>query len=692
MVNTNFSRLLEPGNIGRVRTKNRIVKTAQGSSVIEPDTGFCGERALAYYENLVKGGVGLLIVESCGVEYPLGTHHPPVQFRLHDDSLIPSFSKLAAVAHRYNTPVFIQLIHSGPWNPTGLRNLSNARCSSTLTKEQLPGPDFVETQAMTLEEVSQVQDMFIKAAERAYKAGFDGVEINAATCTLPNSFLSRVFNRRTDQYGEENLENRARFVVEIIQGIRRQMDPGFVVTVIINAAEYGHPRATPLSEGVQFARIFQDAGAEAVQIRCHYYGRRHGLMYPDRFYYPELPAGVPRDLDWSNNGKGAYLPLAVAVKAAGVTVPVISAARLDPVLGEQALREGKIDFVGMTRRILADPELPRKVMEGRLEDIRPCLGCLYCMDVRLENKYVMCRVNPQINREREISYEPAKKKKKVLIIGGGPAGMEAARVAATRGHDVFLYDKQPGLGGLIPRAALIKDVEADDLTALVKWFTRQLNHLGVKIKLGTEVTPSIIKRLKPDAVIIATGGKHNIPDIPGFAAARVTTSAHLHRRMKFFLRFFSSQTLARLTRLWMPVGRRVIIIGGKIHGCETAEFLAKRGRDVTIVDGEDKLGEGLSLDDKQLLFPWFERKKVKYFLGVKYNSLTKGKLNITTSEGQNLTIEADTIMSALPLSPDNDIINKFKDIAPEVYFIGDCADPGLLAEATSSGALTASKL
>jgi 2,4-dienoyl-CoA reductase (NADPH2) len=302
--NTKFARLLEPGYIGQVRTKNRIVKTAQGSSVIEPDTGFVGERAIAYYESLVKGELGLLIVESCGVEYPLGTHHPPVQFRLHEDSLIPSFSKLTVMAHRYNTPIFIQLIHSGPWNPTGLRNISNARCSSTLTKDQLPGPEFIETQAMTLEDVAMVQEMFIQSAERAYKAGFDGVEINAATCTLPNSFISRVFNQRTDQYGPESIENRARFVTEIISEIRRRLDPEFAVTVILNAVEYGHPRATPLAEGVRFAKIFQDAGAEAIQVRAHYYGHIHGLMQPDRFLFPELPADAPAELDWSRKGKG----------------------------------------------------------------------------------------------------------------------------------------------------------------------------------------------------------------------------------------------------------------------------------------------------------------------------------------------------------------------------------------------------
>jgi 2,4-dienoyl-CoA reductase (NADPH2) len=697
MANSNFEKLLSPGLIGRVITKNRIIKTAQGSSVIEPDTGFVGGRALAYYENLIKGGVGLMIVESCGVEYPLGTHHAPVQFRLHDDNLIPSFHRLTDMSHKYNCPIFIQLIHSGPWNPTGKRNVSQARCSSTLTRKELPGTDFVETRGMTLEEIAQVQEMFIQAAERAYKAGFDGVEINAATCTLPNSFISRVFNKRSDRYGASSLENRTRFVTEIISGIRQRLDPGFAVTVIVNIAEYNHPLATPIEEGVQIAKIMQDAGAQAIQVRGHAYGDRAGLMHPDRYFFPELPENPPKDLDWSNRGKGAILPYATAIKKAGITVPVISAVRLDPILGEKALRAGQIDFVGMTRRLLADPDLPNKVMENRLEDIRPCLGCLYCMDVRLQNKYVMCRVNPRINREREIVYEAAAEKKRVLVIGAGPSGLEAARVAALRGHEVHLYDKQSRLGGLIPLAALLKDIEVDELTDLIKWFGIQLDKLGVHICLGTEADDRVIDQIKPDVIILAAGGKHSLPEIAGMtpaglASAGVTTSGDLHRQMKKLLKFFSPQTMAKLTRIWMPVGKKVVVIGSRIHGCETAEFLVKRGRQVTLVDTADNLGEGMTVDDKSLLFPWFDKKGVKRYLGVKLEKISKGSLELITPEGQKITLRADSLMTALPLSPNKETMDYFRGKAAEVFFVGDCCDPKLIAEATAAGALAAMKI
>jgi 2,4-dienoyl-CoA reductase (NADPH2) len=692
MAETQFVKLLEPGYIGKVKTKNRLVKTAQGSSVIQPDTGFVGERALNYYENLIKGGVGAMIVESCGVEYPLGTHHPPVQFRLHDDALIPSFSKLASMSHRYGCPIFIQLIHSGPWNPTGLRNLNNARCSSTLRKADLPGPDFVETKEMTLAEVKMVQEMFIKSAERAYKAGFNGVEINAATCTLPNSFCSKVFNRRTDQYGSGSLENRARFVSEIISGIKKKLPPEFAVIVITNIAEYNHPLATPIEEGIAIAKIFEAAGADALQVRGQYYGHRDGLMHPDRFFYPELMENPPKDLDWSNRGKGAILPYAVALKQAGVKVPIISAVRLDAVIGEQALTDGKIDFVGMTRRFLADPEYPKKVMENRLEDIRPCMGCLHCMDVRLQNKYVECRVNPQINRETEITYSKAARKKKVLVIGAGPSGMEAARVTALRGHEVHLYDNNARLGGLVPLAAMLKDIEVNEMTDLVKWFAIQFKKLGVHIKLGVEVTPDVVNQLKPDVIIVAAGGKHCKPVIPGLENAKVVGAGDLHKKIKPFLRFFSPQTMEKLTKIYMPVGKNIVLIGGRIHGCETAEFLTKRGRNVTIVDNVDNLGEGMTGDDKALLFPWFDKKGVKRYLGVKYDKISNGQLQITTQEGKTMTLSADTIMAALPLEANTEIMRQFKGLAPEVYFIGDCNDPKLIAQATAAGSLTAHKI
>jgi len=517
------------------------------------------------------------------------------------------------------------------------------------------------------------------------------VEFNGGTCHLLNSFLSRIWNKREDEYGPQSLENRARFMQKIIRETKSRCGADFAVMCLINVEEYGHPKATTLEEGVQFSRLLQEAGADAIQVRAHSYHHRDGLLHPDRLYYPELPEDRPQDLDWSNKGKAATIPLAVAVKKA-VNIPVIAAGRLDVFMGEKLLQEGKIDFVGMTRRLLADPELPKKVMENRVEDIRPCLGCLYCMDVRLQNKPVMCRVNAQLNRERELKYLPAEKKKKVLVAGSGPAGLEAARVAALRGHEVTIYDKDSRLGGLLPLAAILKDLETNEIMDLITYFKIQFQKLGVRVKTGQGVTPALISELQPDVVIYAGGGKHFIPGIPGINSRKVVTSGALHRQLKSYLRFFSPQSLARLTKMYMPVGKRVIVIGGKIHGCEVAEFLVKRGRQVTIVDYDDKPGEGMTGDDKYLLFPWFEKKGVKMHLGVKFNQISGGKLNITTREGKNETLDADTIITSLPLKPDTDIINVMTGKAQEVYFIGDCKEPKLIPDAIAAGAIAGNSI
>ena len=288
-MNTGFQKLLEPSYIGKVKTRNRIIKTAQGSSFIEP-TGYVGEQAKAYYETMAKGGVGLLIVESCGVEYPLGIHHFPVQFHLDDDKYIPSYTELVQVIHQHGCPVFLQLFHAGPWNPTGLLPKRDTKAASTLTENELPGPGFAIPRGVSLSEIEDLILMFVKAAERAKKAGFDGVEINAATCHLINSFYSRIFNKRQDEYGCGSIENRARFMNRIIGDIKKHLGSDFAVTALINIAEYGHEKATPIEEGVQFARLAGEAGADAIQVRAHGYGHRGGLLQPDRLFYPKRRA------------------------------------------------------------------------------------------------------------------------------------------------------------------------------------------------------------------------------------------------------------------------------------------------------------------------------------------------------------------------------------------------------------------
>ena len=676
-----FEKLLEPSYIGRTKTRNRIIKTASGAFLLEA-SGHVGERAKAYYETMAKGGVGLLIVESCGVEYPLGIQHSG-QCHL-DDEYIPGYSELTQAVHQHGCPVFLQFQHAGPWNPTGLLPKRDTKAASALTKSELPGPDFDVPRGLSLAEVKEYVDIWAKAAERARKAGFDGVEINGATCHQINTFFSRIWNKRDDEYGCASLENRARFMCDIIREIKKRLGRDFTVTALINIAEYEHEKATTVVEGVGFARLLQDAGADAIQVRAHAYGNSRGLIQPDRFLYPQPPKSLPKDLDWSRNGKGALVPLSEAVKKE-VSVPVFCACMLDPVLGEKLLREGKLDFVGMTRRLLADPELPNKVAAGRLEDIRPCSGCLYCRSFILKNEAVQCRVNAALGREHEYKLTATEKKKRVMVVGGGPAGLEAARVAALRGHEVALFEREHKLGGLIPMAALGNDLELKDLVALVRYLAIQITKLGVTIRSGKEVNFSVIEEFKPDVVILAAGGIPGVVEIPGIYGRNVVSSSKLHRMLKIYLRLLGPRALGWLTRFWMPIGKRVVVIGGAIQGCELAEFLVKRHRKVTILHTNEALGEGMTADNQRRLFRWLEEKGVTMFTSVKYEEITDKGLSIINKEGKRITLESDTILLALPLQPNTDLIKSLERVAPEIYPIGDCREPHLIADAIADG-------
>jgi 2,4-dienoyl-CoA reductase (NADPH2) len=297
-----------------------------------------------------------------------------------------------------------------------------------------------------------------------------------------------------------------------------------------------------------------------------------------------------------------------------------------------------------------------------------------------------CRINATIGSDESYAVKPAARKKKVLIIGGGPAGMEAARVAAMRGHKVTLFEKTHKLGGLLPLAAVVKGLEIECLPKITRYLISQLIKNGVDMRLGQMIDVDAIVKLKPETVVIATGGLPADPEIPGIEKRIVVKTNRLQSRLKLSLKFFSPRTLRWLTRLWMPVGKRVIIIGSDIHGCELAEFLTKRGRRVVIVDKAETPGDGIINHLKLQLFWWFRKKGVEMINGVKeYVRITDKGLVILTADGYDRIIQADSIIPVMPFKRDITLVQNLEGKIPEVYAIGDCNEPKLIVDAIASG-------
>lgn len=699
-----LTRIMEPGKIGSVTTRNRFIKTGAAVMFWHEDDIRMSDTVKAFYEAFAKGGVGLLIVESPTIDYPIGARWRG-RYRIDDDKYIKGLSELPKIIHAEGCPTFMQMNHDGPWQ-TGRWDAPGVTPVNTGSPIG-SSPTYIETDndlhnevphELTIEEIEVLIDKFASAAVRAQKAGFDGVDINHGSSHLGHNFLSPFWNRRTDMYGG-SVENRTRFLTSIIKDIKKRLGNDFPVSVCINGFETGRimgiddDKCQTPQNALEAAKLIEAAGADAMHIRSHWMGYHVASFLPDSIFYPEplIPvSSFPEGYDSSRLGAGAQLPLAAAMKKA-VSIPVIAVGRLDPELGEKALKNGEADFIGMTRRLFCDPELPNKVAEGRLEDIAPCTACYTCLEPRPVKQ---CRINAALGSTESYEIKPAAKKKKVMVIGGGPAGMEAARVAALRKHEVVLYEKTSSLGGSIPLAATLREIDIQDPVVIVDYLKRQIEKLGVKINLGKEVDASIIMAEKPDVVIMATGGSPEIPDIPGINKPNVINTPALHRQLKSYLKFLSPDTLRWLTKFYLPIGKNAIVIGGGKQGYELAEFLVKRGRKVTIVEpaippAENSEDTPVSPYWRSLLdislAEWFQRKNVPIISEAEIIEITDKGLTIKTAEGKTQNLEADSIVPALPLVPETGLLKSIKGKVPEIYTAGDCNEARLIVDAIADG-------
>ncbi|WP_237153539.1 oxidoreductase [Oryzibacter oryziterrae] len=639
--------LFEPMKIGSVEIKNRYVMAPIGpGGLCDPD-GSYNYRGVEYYVERAKGGAGLIMtgvtmvendIEKCALpSMPCPTLNPL--------NFIKTAKIMTERIHAYDAKIFLQL--SAGFGRVSIPSIvgSTAVAPSPIPHRWLKG---VTCRALTIEEIKTYVRKFADSAEIAQKAGFDGIEIHAVhEGYLLDQFAISMFNQRTDEYGG-SLENRLRFAIEIVEAIKARCGKAFPVSLRYSIKSFikdwlqgGLPgedfveMGRDIPEGIEAAKILEAAGYDAFNGDVGSY---------DSWYWSHPPM---------YQSKGLYLPYNKILKDI-LKVPVITAGRMDnPDLAADAIVSRQTDFVGLARPLLADPQLPNKVRAGKFDRVRPCLSCQEgCMGRLAKYAQVSCAVNPACGREADYQLTPALEKKTVMIVGGGIAGMEAARVATLRGHVVTLYEKSDRLGGVVIPGG-VPDFKEDD-HALLAWYERELRELKVPLVFNTEVTEQMIVKAAPDVLIVATGSKPKMLKIGD--AANVYTAEDVLNGVK-------------------PAGDQTIIIGAGLVGCETALWLYDQGKKVTVVELADHilaLAGPLCHANHDMLHELMEFKKIEVMTSSYVAAPTDGGFVVKSKEGDMETyVPADSAILAIGYTSERSLFEKVRNKVPEAYAFGD---------------------
>lgn len=637
-----YPHLCSPIKIAGVTFRNRMVSAPMGGTDITND-GCIGPKSAAFYELRAKGGAAAVTVSECMVHPETDGSHA---YHLDPKVLnsLASATYAADAIRRHGAMPSIELSHSGMYAGTYMTDKDKQKTMNQWGPVDTVRPDGVPVKGLSKEQIADIAAAYASSAAMAKRAGFEMVMVHGGHGWLINQFLSPYFNKRTDEYGG-SLENRCRLAKEILTAIRKEVGPLFPIEFRFSGSEM-FEGGYDIDEGVRIAVELQDY-VDLFNVSAGTYQRGFGNTHPSMF-----------------KPHGANVPLAAAVKKA-VNKPVATLGALsDPAMMEEIIASGKADIVCMGRQLLADPYLPRKVMEGRDEEIVRCLRCFVCMAERAATSTRRCSVNPVIGREMEgDEIQPAPVKKKVLVAGAGPGGLYAAYTAARRGHQVILCEKSDGVGGILKsEQALPFKYEMYQLGGTYELFAKKA---GVEFRFNTEVTPEYVEKEKPDALIVAVGSNPLVPPIKGLNGDNVVIVNDYYLEKD-------------------KVTDDVVVFGGGLAGCECAVHLGQEGKRVHLVEMRDVLAPDANVRHRPLLLEQIDKYVTVHTEHTGLEVRADGVL-CKDKDGNEVLVPGTTVICALGQKPKTDVVDSLRNSAPYVAVIGDCGRVSNITNAVYQG-------
>jgi len=633
-----YDKLFEPGYIGKLKIKNRLVMSPINTQFTTGEPSILGEKFYEYYKARARGGVGLIITTHVKAEKSIDPYPLTYGYSTLDSaSQIKYFYEITEMAHRYDTKVAIEL-------SPGTGRLADAALKDRWpvgpSENGLLGMPDVKTRELTKDEIHELVEAYGRAAGLAKQAGFDIIYVHF-TAYIGDQFLSSVWNRRTDEYGG-SLENRMRFLVECIENARKNVGKDFPLIVGL-ALDHGFPGGRELDETIEIAKKLKELNIDTLHLRRGSYDNMN-LLIPTEY----MEDGV--SVEYAN----------IVKEQAGIQV--ISDGNIgDPVLAEKLISENKLDFIGLARPLLADPEWVNKVRTDKKEDIIPCVRCMQCINRVFFGQFAACSVNPVLGKEYLSPIQPARNPKNVLVIGGGMAGMTCAKLAEDKGHNVTLIEKTSKLGGHLLEGAVIDHKKEVD--AYYEHLVREIRNSKVKVEYNTQATKELVHKLKPDVVVIATGSVPVVPDVPGIDKPNVRIATTLLKNRQ-------------------ETGQNVIIVGGGLVGCETGLYLAQKGKNVTIIDMLPEVAQDVIFMSKFSLLQALSDKGIKTQGGLKLKEVTDKGILVEDVNGNIKELNCDTVVISTGLKGDDTLYNELLDEVDEIYKIGDCVKARMFIDAS----------